>query len=76
MRKGVSHYDDILWVCQVGLLSTRAEPSMAGHKPIAMSFPWFVMPRLHESGPFQGSYGQPREPTQHLLGPIELLSAY
>ena len=28
------------------------------------------MPRLHESGPFQGSYGQPRETTQHLLGPI------
>ena len=27
------------------------------------------MPRLHESGPFQGSYGQPRETTQHLLGP-------
>ena len=26
--------------------------------------------RLHESGPFQGSYGQPRETTQHLLGPI------
>ena len=32
---------------------------------------WLVMPRLHESGPFQGSYGrQPRERTQHLLGPI------
>ena len=29
-----------------------------------------VMPRLQESGPFQGSYGQPRETTQHLLGPI------
>ena len=28
------------------------------------------MPRLHESGPFQGSYEQPRETTQHLLGPI------
>ena len=28
------------------------------------------MPRLHESGPFQGSYGQSRETTQHLLGPI------
>ena len=28
------------------------------------------MPRLHESGPFQGSCGQPRETTQHLLGPI------
>ena len=28
------------------------------------------MPRLHESDPFQGSYGQPRETTQHLLGPI------
>ena len=26
------------------------------------------MPWLHESGPFQGSYGQPRETTQHLLG--------
>ena len=25
---------------------------------------------LHESGPFQGSYRQPRETTQHLLGPI------
>ena len=28
------------------------------------------MPRLHESGPFQGSHGQPRETTQHLLDPI------
>ena len=28
------------------------------------------MPRLHESGPFQGSYAQPMETTQHLLGPI------
>ena len=28
------------------------------------------MPRLDESGPFQGSYGQPRETIQHLLGPI------
>ena len=28
------------------------------------------MPQLHESGPFQSSYGQPRETTQHLLGPI------
>ena len=28
------------------------------------------MPWLHESDPFQGSYGQPRETTQHLLGPI------
>ena len=27
------------------------------------------MPRLDESGPFQGSYGQPRETIQHLLGP-------
>ena len=28
------------------------------------------LPRLHESGPFQGSYGHLRETTQHLLGPI------
>ena len=28
------------------------------------------MPQLHESGPFQGSYGQPRETTQYRLGPI------
>ena len=35
-----------------------------------MSLTWVVMPRLHDSGPFQGSYGQPRETTQHLLGPI------
>ena len=28
------------------------------------------MPRLHESGPFQGPYRQPRETTKHLLGPI------
>ena len=34
------------------------------------AFPWVVMPRLHESGPFQGSYGQPRETPLHLLGPI------
>ena len=34
------------------------------------TFPWVVMPRLHKSGPFQGSYGPPRETTQHLLGPI------
>ena len=34
------------------------------------SLPWVVMPRLHESGPVQGSYGQPRDTTQHLLGPI------
>ena len=27
------------------------------------------MPRLDESGPFQGSYGQPRETIQYLLGP-------
>ena len=33
------------------------------------SLPWVVMPGLHESGPFQGSYGQLRERTQH-LGPI------
>ena len=32
--------------------------------------PWVVIPRLQESGPFQGSDGQPRETTQHLLGPI------
>ena len=23
--------------------------------------PWAVVPRLHESGHFQGSYGQPKE---------------
>ena len=34
------------------------------------SLPWLVMPGRHESGPFQGSYGQPSETTQHLLGPI------
>ena len=37
------------------------------------SLPWVVMPQMHESGPFQvsaTSYGQPRETTEHLLGPI------
>ena len=37
---------------------------------VAIVPPWVVMPRVHESGHFQGSYGQPRETTQHLLGPI------
>ena len=31
---------------------------------------WVVMPRLRESGPFQGAYGQPWEANQNLLGPI------
>ena len=39
-------------------------------KSSVLEIVWVVMPRLHESGPFQGSYGQARETTQHLLGPI------
>ena len=54
--------------CESGFSNKR--PDSPPPPPPRSVLSWVVMPRLHESGPFQSSYGQPRETIQHLLGPI------